>query len=142
MSNIKSLAAAAMLVGGLSAGAMAQEASYWPADTNHDGYVDRKEWRQEQAPLAGTATRIDATEPDARSGHTPELSYRSADTDGDGYVSRMEWDRHQAHVMQALRERGGAVREGEFSYDAADENKDGMVTEAEWNRYHAQTMMR
>jgi hypothetical protein len=143
MSKLKTLTAAALLVGGASMGAIAQEASYAPADTNKDGYTSRSEWREQHAPAPGTATRIGTPAGTAADSSTaPELSYRSADTDADGYVSSSEWDRYHAEVLRSLRERGVSRPEGEFSYREADLNKDGMVSNDEWDRYQRQHMTR
>jgi hypothetical protein len=138
MSKLKTLAAAALLVGGASTGALAQEATYAPEDTNKDGYTSPSEWRSEHAPAPGAATRIDAMPSDTAgdSRTAPELSYRAADTDGDGYVNSAEWDRYHAEVMNSLRERGVSRPEGEFSYQEADLNQDGVVSNDEWDRYH------
>jgi hypothetical protein len=144
MSKLKTLAAAALLVGGVSTAALAQEATHWPADANQDGYTSPSEWRNYNAPDAGTATRIDAMPAGAGgdSRTAPDLSYRAADVDGDGYVSSAEWNTYNAEVQRSLRERGVSRPEGEFSYEQADENKDGLVSNDEWDRYRGRHMTR
>lgn len=142
MSKLKTLAAAALLVGGVCASALAQEASYWPADANRDGVVARDEWMNEHAPSSGMATRIDALPSESTTGDLPQLSYRAADTDGDGYVSRSEWDRYHDEVLRSLRDRGVERPEGEFSYSRADANQDGYVSDDEWDRYHGDRAIR
>jgi CubicO group peptidase (beta-lactamase class C family) len=146
MNKLKTLAAAAALLSGVSTSALAQEASYSPADANRDGITSDREWRDYNAPSLGQAQRMQAMPSDGMSGASDmsgkALSYDEADADRDGYVSRAEWDRYQGRVDHMMRERGRPHVEGEASYSAADANRDGTVSRDEWDKYHGRQPMR
>jgi len=142
MSKLKTLVAAAALLSGVSTSALAQEATYAPDDANRDGITSNREWRNHNAPLYGSAHRLQAMPADGRSAASDTvrhpMSYDEADTDRDGYLSRAEWDRYQARIAQMLHERGRQPHvEGEASYSAADANRDGTVSREEWDRFQA-----
>jgi hypothetical protein len=145
MSKLKTLAAAAALLSGVSTSAMAQEATYWPADANRDGIMSEREWRDHHAPPPGQAQRLDAAPADAMSGNADRLgamNYDDADTNRDGYVGRSEWDRYQARIDRMMENRADPPVEGEASYRAADRNRDGSVSREEWNQYRASKPMK
>jgi hypothetical protein len=143
MNKLKTLAAAATLLAGVSTGAVAQEASYSPADTNRDGITSDREWREHHAPMQGEAIRLRARPSDGTSVKPADaMDYDRADQDRDGFVSRAEWDRYQGRLDQMMENRATPRVEGEASYRAADFNRDGSVSREEWERFHAMTRSR
>lgn len=141
MSKLKTLAAAAALLSGVSTSALAQEATYWPADANRDGITSDREWRDHHAPRPGEAVRMRAMPSDGASAPADrsggDLSYAEADANRDGYVSRDEWDRYHARIDDMMRERATPRVEGEVSYMQADLNRDGAISRDEWARWRA-----
>lgn len=140
MNKLKTLAAAAALISGVSTSALAQEATYSPADANRDGITSDGEWREHHAPRQGEAMRLRARSSDGVSGMadgTGAMDYDRADHNRDGFVSRAEWDRYQGRIDQMMEDRSTPRVEGEASYRAADVNRDGSVSREEWERFHA-----
>lgn len=147
MNQLKTLAAAAALLSGVCTVALAQEASYAPADANRDGITSQREWREHNAPSYGSAQRMRAMPADGVSGSSDmagkTLSYDEADADRDGYVSRAEWDRYQGRIRHMMNERGKHPHvEGEASYSEADANRDGAVSREEWARFYGRRPVR